>query len=122
MTKPDTNTVMASAHLRRAHMTPAPCTRWLAVVVATGALTLAGVCCAGKHPPRNTQSDAIAFSRIEKAWVHSRGANVSVAVIDWQFDPNAPAAANFVFATSMVPGERMGDLKPWHGAWMVDIV
>jgi hypothetical protein len=22
----------------------------------------------------------------------------------------------------MVPGERIGDLKPWHGAWMVDIV
>jgi hypothetical protein len=67
-------------------MTHAFRTRRLTVVVAMGTLTLAGISCARKYPPRNTQSDAVAFSRIEKAWVHTRGANVSVAVIDWQFD------------------------------------
>ncbi len=90
--------------------------------VATVLLASAGFSCARKYPPRNTQSDLIAFSQIEKAWAHSRGANVTVAIIDWQFDPNADAAATFVFATSMVPGERIGGLKPWHGAWMVNIV
>lgn len=88
----------------------------VAAVVATAVLTLAGSSCARKQP------DLIAFSRIDKAWALSKGASVTVAVIDWQFDPNAEVAAKFVFATSMVPGERMGDLKPWHGAWMVDIV
>lgn len=94
----------------------------LAVLVAIALLASVGLSCARKYPVRNTQSDLIAFSRIAQAWPLSRGANVTVAVIDWQFDPNAQAAGNFVSAASMVPGERMGDLKPWHGAWMVDIV
>ncbi len=91
-------------------------------VVATALLAGAGLSSACKYTRRNTQSDLIAFSRIDKAWALSRGANATVAIVDWQFDPNAEAAAKFVFATSMVPGERMGDLKPWHGSWMVDIV
>jgi len=94
----------------------------LTVLVATGLLASTGLSCVRKSPVRNTQSDLIAFSRIDQAWPLSKGANVTVAVIDWQFDPSAEAAANFVFAASMVPGERMGDLKAWHGAWMVDIV
>jgi hypothetical protein len=94
----------------------------LAPIAAMVMLVATGLSCARNYPPRNTESDLIAFSRIDKAWTHSRGANVTVAVIDWQFDPKAAAAAKVVFATSMVPGERIGDLKPWHGAWMVDIV
>jgi subtilase family protein len=89
---------------------------WMVVLLAFGSA------CARKYPPRNTQSDLIAFSRVDRAWAHSRGRNATVAVIDWQFDPKAEAAATFVFAASMVPGERMGDLKAWHGAWMVEIV
>jgi len=94
----------------------------LTAVVTTALLASAGLSCARRGPARNTQSDLIVFSHIDKAWAHSRGANVTVAVIDWQFDPIAEAAAKFVFAASMVPGERMGDLKPWHGAWMVNLV
>jgi serine protease len=91
----------------------------LAVIVS---LAVAGSACSRKYPPRNTQSDLVAFSRIDKAWTHATGAGVMVAVIDWQFDPKSSAAPNIVFATSMVPGEKIGDLKPWHGAWMVEIV
>ena len=75
-----------------------------------------------KSRGRSTQPDLISFSRIDSAWAHSKGAGVTVAVIDWQFDPMADAAANFVSPTSLVPGESIGKLKPWHGAWMVDIV
>ena len=96
--------------------------RCVIAVVATALLASAGLSSACNSTARNTQSDLIAFSRIDKARAHSRGANVTVAVVDWQFDPHAEAAAKFVFPTSMVPGERMGDLKPWHGAWMVNIV
>lgn len=85
-------------------------------------LGCAGLSCAQTHPPRNTQSDLVAFSRIDKAWTLAKGAGATVAVVDWQFDPDGAAAPRYVFAASMVPGERMGDLKPWHGAWMVDIV
>jgi subtilisin family serine protease len=90
--------------------------------VAWVALTHAGLACSRDYPAKNTQTDLIAFSHIDKAWADSKGAGVTVAVIDWQFDANAKAAASFVFATSMVPGERIGGLKPWHGAWMVDII
>jgi serine protease len=86
------------------------------------AVTSAGLACGRDYPAKNTQTDLIAFSHIDKAWADSKGAGVTVAVVDWQFDAHAAAAANFVSATSLVPGERMGDLKPWHGAWMVDIV
>lgn len=83
---------------------------------------VAGPGCGRAHPPRNTESDLIAFSRIEPAWSQSRGVGAVVAVIDWQFDPKADVASRFVSPATMVPGERMGDLKPWHGAWMVEIV
>jgi hypothetical protein len=97
-------------------------TKCPALAAAIVLLASAGFACSRQHPARNTTSDPIAFSRIDKAWAYSQGAGVTIAVIDWQFDPNAKAAANFVFATSMVPGEKMGDLDPWHGAWMVDTV
>jgi len=90
--------------------------------VALIVLAWTGVSCSRSYPPRNTESNLIAFSRIDKAWAHSKGAGVTVGVIDWQFDPNAEAASTFVFPTSVVPGEAIGDMKAWHGAWMVDIV
>lgn len=85
-------------------------------------LASTGPACSRKYPPRNTQSDLLTFSRIDKAWAHATGAGATVAVIDWQFDPKSSAAPKIVFPTSMVPGEKIGDLKPWHGAWMVEIV
>jgi len=94
--------------------------------VLRGATTLAFAlfagACAKNYPARNTQSDLLTFSRIQQAQALSRGAGVTVAVIDWQFDPKGSASSSYVSAASMVPGEKMGTLKPWHGAWMVDIV
>ena len=90
--------------------------------VALGLLLSTACSSSRSYPPRNTQSDLIAFSHIDKAWAYSKGAGVTVAVVDWQFDPHADAAAMFVSPASMVPGEKMGDLKAWHGAWMVNTV
>ena len=98
------------------------CARRLVLLVALWLSASAGPMSAGTTPTDGTQPDLITFSRIDKAWAHSKGAGVTVAVIDWQFDPGAAAATSFVFPTSLVPGERIGELKPWHGAWMVDIV
>jgi hypothetical protein len=80
------------------------------------------VSCSQKTAPATIRPELLTFSRIDKAHALSRGANVTVAVIDWQFDPKGLAAPRYVHAASMVPGEEMGTLKPWHGAWMVEIV
>lgn len=101
-------------------ITASSCHRALATAMAAVVLGAPG--CARPHPERNTTSDLVSFSGIDRAQARTRGAGVTVAVIDWQFDANGPAAARYVSAASMVPGEAMGDLKPWHGAWMVDIV
>lgn len=66
--------------------------------------------------------ELLEFSRVDQAHAISKGARTVVAVIDWQFDPAGAAAPQYTSAASMVPGEVMGKLKPWHGAWMVDIV
>ncbi|MHB0962952.1 MAG: S8 family serine peptidase [Gemmatimonadaceae bacterium] len=97
------------------------CGKARAIVVAA-IVVVTTVSCGGNGPPRNTQSDLATFSRVDQAHALSRGANITVAVIDWQFDPRGTAASNYIAAASMVPGEVMGDLKPGHGAWMVDIV
>lgn len=90
-----------------------------------GMVVLAGLatsCSSQEFPPRDTSSDLLRFSRVDRATSLATGVGATVAVVDWQFDPNAQAASRFVNAASMVPGERMGDLKPWHGAWMVETV
>ncbi|MBI2408234.1 MAG: S8 family serine peptidase [Gemmatimonadetes bacterium] len=60
--------------------------------------------------------------RLSSAWPVARGAGVTVAVLDWQFDPRGAAASLYVHDTTLVNGERIGALKPWHGAWMVELV
>jgi hypothetical protein len=45
-----------------------------------------------------------------------------VAILDWQFDLRGKAAEKYVDPVSMVPGEAIGKLKPWHGEWMAEIV
>jgi subtilisin len=76
-----------------------------------------------KGPPRPVGGPTLlSFSKIENAWVHGKGQGVTVAIMDWQFDPNSKARARYVNPTTLIPGERMGDLKPWHGSWMVNIV
>ena len=89
-----------------------------AAIVAAVALS----CARHKAPPRNTSSDLVTFSHIDRALQASKGAGATVAVVDWQFDDKGPAASRYVFPTTMVPGEKMGDLEPWHGSWMVSTV
>lgn len=92
--------------------------------VAASVLLAAGVACTTeKAPPRPPGNTTILFfSAVEDAWVYSRGRGVTVAVVDWQFDPDGRASDLYVSPASMIPGQRIGELEPWHGAWMVDIV
>jgi hypothetical protein len=78
----------------------------------------------GSHAPPRPAGDAtlLSYSHDEEAWVHSKGRGVTVAVMDWQFDPDSPARELYVSPTSLIPGEKIGDLSPWHGSWMVNIV
>ncbi len=92
--------------------------RGLALVVGIVGVTLG----CEKVPPRDTSSDFVRFSHVDEAHALAKGAGVKVAVVDWQFDASRDAASRYVDATTMVAGERMGDLKAWHGAWMVEIV
>ncbi len=64
----------------------------------------------------------VAFSRIDEAWPTSRGAGAVVAVLDWQFDLDGDLAEKYVSATSVVPGQAVGELDPWHGEWMAELV
>ena len=78
--------------------------------------------CGEQVTPRNMTSDLATYSKVQQAWTLSRGAGATVAVLDWQFDPAGPAAAQYVAPTSLIPGEQIGAMKPWHGAEMVNIV
>ena len=42
--------------------------------------------------------------------------------LDWQFNMGMLARQKYIDPTSVVPGEAIGDLKPWHGEWMAEIV
>ena len=64
----------------------------------------------------------ITFSKIDRAWAYAQGANTKVAVLDWCFDMSSQAAQRYVHATSLVPGQAIGRLDPWHGQWMAQIV
>jgi len=97
-------------------------TRSPAAVVIPVLVLLGGPGCGERTPPRNTSSDLATFSRIPEAQAIGRGAGTTVAVLDWQFDPAPEVAAHYVAPTSLVPGARIGDLDPWHGAEMVRIV
>ncbi len=101
--------------------------RTIALAAVLVALPIVLVAILGRRanpaPPRPAGNTSIlSFSRVEAAWARSKGRGVTVAVVDWQFDPGGPASRLYVSAGSVVPGERMGELKPWHGSWMVKIV
>ncbi len=68
------------------------------------------------------RTDYLAFHRIEEAWSISKGAGVRVAVLDWLFDLSPEAAGKYVDAVSLVPGQDIGEMEPWHGEWMAGIV
>ena len=64
----------------------------------------------------------INFHKVDKAWKYSKGDNVKIAILDWLFDMSPEAAKKYVDPISLVPGQPLGELKPWHGAWMAEIV
>lgn len=90
-----------------------PALLWSSLVIAS---------CAGENQRPAMRLELLQFSRVDEAHATSKGANAIVAVIDWQFDAEGAAAPRYTSAASMVPGEVIGKLKPWHGAWMVEIV
>jgi hypothetical protein len=89
---------------------------------ALAGFTLVIASCGSEGQRSVIRRELLEFSHVDQAHAISKGARTVVAVIDWQFDPAGAAAAQYTSAASMVPGEVMGKLKPWHGAWMVDIV
>jgi hypothetical protein len=104
--------------MARLHVSPAP----LAVAVSL-VLAAASGCTTKDVPPRPAGDTTIlSFSGVEEAWGHSKGRGVTVAVVDWQFASGGMASDFYVSPGTMIPGERIGDLKRWHGSWMVDIV
>lgn len=92
----------------------------VAIVVVVGTGASRRLWPSHKRPPG--ELTFLSYANVPGAWVHSKGRGVTVAVLDWQFDPSSSASANYVFPTSLVPGEKIGDLKAWHGSWMVEIV
>jgi len=71
---------------------------------------------------KNEETNLITYSKIDKALEISTGENIKVAIIDWQFDLNGREAKKYIHPVSMVPDEEIGQLKPWHGEWMAEIV
>ena len=78
--------------------------------------------CSQSHNAANDEPNLLTFSRIDKVNEQYTGRGVRVAVIDWQFDMKGSAAEKYVDPVSMVPGREIGELKPWHGEWMAEIV
>jgi len=80
--------------------------------------------CSGskKDTAETSEPNLITFSRIDRAWELSSGMGTKVAILDWQFDLRGKEAKKYINPTSMVPGEEIGNLKPWHGEWMAEIV
>lgn len=104
--------------MTRLRVSPAP------VLVAVPLVLAAAFGCTSKKVPPRPAGDTtiLSFSEVEEAWGHSKGRGVTVAVVDWQFDADGRASDFYVSPGTTIPGERIGDLKPWHGSWMVDIV
>lgn len=93
-------------------------------IVAVPLVLAAALGCKTKDVPPRPAGDTtiLSFSGVEEAWGHSKGRGVTVAVVDWQFAAGGRASESYVSPGTMIPGESIGDLKPWHGSWMVDIV
>lgn len=69
-----------------------------------------------------SEPNLITFSKIDKAWVYSKGENTVVAILDWLFDLSPEASKKYIHPTSLIPGQKIGFAKPWHGEWMAEIV
>ena len=68
------------------------------------------------------ETNLLTFSGIDKAQKHSTGEGTIVAVIDWQFDLNGKAGKKYIHPVSLIDDEPIGQLKPWHGEWMAEII
>jgi subtilisin family serine protease len=93
-------------------------------IVALTAVVLLAMDCGDtkKDSQKAAEPNLITFSRIDRAWEFCRGKGTRVAILDWQFDLRGKKATKYIRPTSMVPGEGVGKLKPWHGEWMAEIV
>jgi len=69
-----------------------------------------------------TDTTYINFHKVDKAWKYSKGKNVKVAVLDWLFNMSLKASKKYIDPISLVPGQPIGELKPWHGEWMAEII
>ena len=63
----------------------------------------------------------ITFSKIDQAWELTRGNNVKIAILDWAFHLRGKDRDKYIDPVSLVPGEKIGNMRPWHGEWMATI-
>ena len=68
------------------------------------------------------QTNFLKFSKINEAKKLSLGKGTKVAVLGWLFDMSKPASTKYINQISLVPNQPLGEFKPWHGSWMVNIV
>jgi len=68
------------------------------------------------------RTEFLAFHNVTGAWELSKGAGARVAVVDWLFDMSPGASGKYVDAVSLVPGQGIGDMEPWHGEWMAETI
>ncbi len=68
------------------------------------------------------ETNYITYHKIDKAWALSKGENIRVAVLDWLFNIKSDPAHKYVDPVSLVPGQDIGVLEPWHGEWMATII
>jgi len=95
------------------------------VLVLYGIIILFITNCSNSQSTKRTKNEAtdlINFSNIDKAWDLSKGEGVVVAIMDWSFDMKGKTKSKYVHPVSMVEGEIIGNMKPWHGEWMAQTI
>ena len=68
------------------------------------------------------KTNFLTFSKINEAHKLSLGRGAKIAVLGWCFDMSKNASAKYIDQFSLVPKNPLGELKPWHGSWMVNII
>jgi hypothetical protein len=88
------------------------------LILNSGIINAGGI---EKKKEKNEQN-YIKFHKIDKAWKYSKGDNTIVAILDWCFDLSPKASKKYIHPTSVIPDQKIGTFKPWHGEWMAEIV